>query len=133
MPKAACANCHYFSRSFRGDNGVEHTLEIRNEHRKLALSGDLKWKSPMESLICFKGIWDEGVGIAKPLPDLIAENRKHRCFFFPYHAGMLLPTAEELQQDQQSRADDGRKYRLAIYALVVSILGLVAKILYDHW
>ena len=45
---------------------------------------------------------------------------------------MLLPAAEKLQQLQQSRTEDVRKYRLAIYALILSFLGLLAKILYDH-
>jgi hypothetical protein len=113
---------------------MEYTLEVAEQQRELALSGDLTWQREAESLACFKGVWDEGLGVARPtLANLIAkEKRKGKCYFFPYQCGMLLPAGERLQQHQQARADDSSKYRLTIYALVLTILGLVAKLLYDH-
>ncbi len=134
MPKAACTNCQFFCRTYRGENGVEHTFEVAEAQRKLAHSGDLSWQRDTESLACFKGIWDEGLGISRTtlLAVLAKRRRKGECYFLPFRPGMLLPAAEKLQQFQQSRTEDLRKYRLAIYALILSILGLLAKILYDH-
>lgn len=134
MPKAACANCQFFCRTYRGYAGVEHTFDIREEQRRLALVGDLSWQRDAESLACFKGVWDEGVGLSRStMATFIAKRRRNgECYFFPFQPGMLLPAAEKLQLLQHSRTENLRKYRLAIYALVVSIIGLLAKILYDH-
>lgn len=131
MPKAICANCHYFVRVHHGERSGSHTLEIGRENRQKAISGDLSWQRESESLSCYRGIWDEGVGFpeSSKLEQVSKLHRKNQCYFLPYQPGMLLPAAEKLQDTRLTQARELQKIRFAIYAVAISIIGLVIKLL----
>ncbi|MGN2245026.1 hypothetical protein ACFWZU_16140 [Frateuria sp. GZRR33] len=130
--KKICANCHFFVRRYHGQGGAEHTFEVTAPNRLKAAQGNTSWQHDSESLACFKGIWDEGLGLNSTAKNaaISRENRRGRCYFLPYQPGMLLPAAEKLQQERASASSDKSKSRLAIYGLLLTIAGLVAKLAY---
>jgi hypothetical protein len=132
MRKQTCVSCHFFLRSHRGDDGREIPLEATNDCRDLAAGGNLSWQRQWESLACHKGIWDEGVGFpgSSALEQISKLNRRNKCYFFKYQPGMLLPAAEKLQQEGAAKSTDLRNYRLGIYALAATILGLIFRLVY---
>lgn len=135
MPKEICANCHFLCRHYRNERGAEHIFEVGSGQRDRAKQGDLSWQRESESLGCYKGIWDEGNesgGYTKT--DLIAKQaRGGKCYFFEFQPGMFMQAAEKLQQERVADANEFKKYRMAIYGLVVAILGLAAKIISDKF
>ncbi|HEY6898517.1 MAG TPA: hypothetical protein VI279_14760 [Rhodocyclaceae bacterium] len=133
MKKYVCANCHFFCRQYRGDAGLAHTLEVTEIQRTNALKGDLSWQKPQESLACFKGIWDEGFGIksSDKLTCISKQSRKGKCYFYAFQPGMLMHAAEKLEQESVAKSNDLAKYRLAIYTLILAIIGLLIKLVYD--
>ena len=133
MPKQTCANCHFFIRRHHGERGAEHTFVVGSAQRALTAAGDLSWQRMSESIACFKGVWDEGCGLSgqAKVAATASQERHKRCYFLAYQEGMLLPAAEKLQQESVSRSFERRKYRLAIYGLLVTIIGLLAKLAYN--
>jgi hypothetical protein len=133
MKKAICANCHFLCRHHSSEAGVEYTLEVAEAQRTTALKGDLSWQRPTESLACFKGIWDEGLGfgVNDKLTCITKKNRRDKCYFYAFQPSMLMQAAEKLQQEAVAKSNDLMKYRLAIYGLLLTILGLLIKLLYD--
>jgi hypothetical protein len=131
MFKQTCANCHYFVRIHHSERGDHFTLEIGRENRKRASQSDLGWQKEGESLCCHRGIWDEGVGFPETSKqEQIAQlNRKNACYFMPYQPGMLLPAAEKLQDARLVQNRELQKIRFALYALALSVLGLVVKLI----
>ena len=130
--KEICANCHFFIRQHHGHGGAEHTLEIGISQRAQAERGDLSWQRDSESIACFKGVWDEGLGMGGPAKIAATSQQDHhgKCYYFQFQPGMLLPAAEKLQQERAAASNERLKYRLAIYALLLTIAGLVAKLAY---
>ena len=131
--KKACVDCHFFHRQFRNVTGREHKLEVSLQHRQLTKAGDFSWKNEEEALGCYKGVWDEGHNFsARDMFRIIVEiNRGKNCFYWPYQSGIFLPTAEMLFDRKQELRIATRNYRIAIYGLVLTIIGLVIAILKD--
>jgi hypothetical protein len=130
MSKPVCANCHFFIRQYRNERGVEHAFEIGIEQRIKANTGDFSWQRESESLGCYKGMWDEGFsfgGITKAKA-ISKQNRRSKCYFFEFQPGTFLPSAEKLQQERISLANELFKYRLTIYGLLLAIIGLLVRI-----
>ena len=132
MPKKICANCHYFVRIHHGERSQPFTLEINRENRLKATNDDLSWQKDSESLCCHRGIWDEGVGFpeSSKIEQVAKLNRKDLCYFLPYQPGMLLPAAEKLQDARLTQTRELQKIRFAVYAVTVSIIGLLLKLLF---
>lgn len=95
------------------------------------MSGDLGWQNEDEALSCYRGIWDEGVGFPESSKnEQVSKIRRNgRCYYFPYQPGMLLPAAERVQESRLVQNRELQKVRLAIYALVLSVLALLAKLI----
>ena len=131
MLKKSCSTCHYFVRTRNPERGERHTFEISHSIRVKAAQKELTWQREDESLSCFRGIWDEGVGFpeSSKVEQIATLRRNGRCYYFPYQPGMLLPAAEKLQDARLTQTRELYKLRLAVYALVVSILALLAKLL----
>ncbi|OBT08217.1 hypothetical protein A9267_10900 [Shewanella sp. UCD-FRSSP16_17] len=131
MPKQACINCHYFHKSYRDDNGREIKLEITKEMREKTKNDDYSWRIPDVSMSCYKGVWDQGHNFSlDTATDLICnEERKNRCYFWKYMPGTFLPTAVDLQTRQEEMKSNSRGYRLAILGLVITVVGLLVKVL----
>ena len=130
--KQICANCQFFIRQYRGHGGAEHTFEIGAAQRAQAERGDLSWQRDSESIACFKGVWDEGLGMGGPakIVAISQQERRGNCYYFQFQPGMLLPAADKLQQERAAASTEWLKYRLAIYALLLTVIALIAKIAY---
>lgn len=135
MPKKICANCHFLYKQYRNERGAEYTLEISREQRERAKRGDLSWQRESESLGCYKGIWDEGHGSTGcTKAELVAKQaRGGKCYFFGFQPGTFMQAAEKLQQEKVANANELQKYRMAIYGLVLTILGLAAKLIAEKF
>lgn len=134
MFKRTCSSCHFFVRVQHPERGGHLTFEIGREQRQQASQGLLDWQRESESLCCHRGIWDEGVGFpGSSRQEQIAQlNRRSTCYYMPYQPGMLLPAAEKLQEARLVQTRELQKIRFAIYALVVAILTLVAKLFVER-
>ena len=128
--KQVCADCHFFCRHYRSHNGQDFTFEIQSKSRDLAVAGDFSWQRPTEAIACNKGIWDESVGLRETSKaQQVAEtDRRGRCYYFKYQPGVLFPAAEKLQQEASSRSSEKLRLRLTIYALMLTVVGLLAKL-----
>jgi hypothetical protein len=131
LKKETCASCHFFIRSHRQIDGKVFTSEVSVANRALAKAGNFSWQINSEALSCHKGIWDEGVGFpgSSKSAQIAKTRRNGRCYFYKHQPGMLLPAAEKLLDFTQSKRLEIEKYRLAIYALLIAVLGLLLKIL----
>jgi hypothetical protein len=112
------------------EHGSHYVLEISREQRDLAQGGELAWQREYESISCYRGIWDEGVGFSDStkLDQMTKLERKNRCYFIPYQAGMLLPAAEKLQEKNYEQARELQKLRYTAYAILVSLLAIFVKL-----
>jgi hypothetical protein len=136
MPKQICANCHFFCRQYKNVNGAEHLFELSTEQRHQSKLGNFSWQRDSEALGCYKEIWNEGLrGTGhKSIADIVAKvNRIDKCYFFEYQTGMFMQAAEKLQQENLTKSKELEKYRLTLYALLLTILTLVAKLLSEKF
>lgn len=98
----------------------------------MAAKGDFSWQRETETLCCFRGIWNEGVGFpeSSKVEQAAKLNRKGNCYYMPYQPGLLLPAAEKLQEARLVQTREIQKLRIAIYGLIIGILGLLAKLIF---
>lgn len=129
--KKTCVDCHYFHRQYRNETGSEHKFEITSKQRANVKNNDYSWQRDNESLGCYKGVWDEGHNF--PSQDrhiIIAKtNRRNKCYFWEYQPGSFFPVAEKLQEKHMQSKIVTRSYRLTIYGLLLTILGLLFVII----
>lgn len=80
---------------------------------------------------CHNGLWNEGLGIhGKDLMIQVSRiQRNGKCYYFEHNPGMLVPTAEKLQEAAVLKSTEGLKYRLAIYGLTLTVIALGLKVL----
>lgn len=130
LKKKTCTSCHYLVRLHHPERTGPFTLELPREARRRAEVGDFSWQRENESLACYRGIWDEGVGFPESSKgeQVSKLNRRSSCYFLPYQPGMLLTAAEKLQVDRLSQTRELQKLRIAVYGLIVAIVGLAAKL-----
>ena len=135
MKKSVCANCHFLCRQYHGHAGTEYTFEVTSVQRAKALVGDMSWQKPSESLGCFKGIWDEGLGFGTndKVTCIAKQSRRGKCYFYAFQTGMFMQAAEKLQQEQVAKSNDYEKYRLTAYGVLLAIIVAVTKVVYDKW
>ena len=134
MFKKTCTTCHYFTRVHHLENGTHHTVEVNPDLRKRTANGDLSWQRESESICCHRGIWDEGVGFpeSSKLEQTNKLNRHNKCYYLPYQPGMLLPAAEKLQDARITQIRELQRIRFAVYGLVLTIAGLIVKLMTDN-
>ena len=115
----------------RDFTGREHKLEIAQQNRDLTKKDDFSWKKEEESLGCYKGVWDEGHNFpAQDRFKIIVEiDRGKNCFYWSFQPGTFLHAAEALFDRKHELRIATRNYRIAIYGLVLTILGLLIGIL----
>lgn len=121
--KQICADCHYFFR-----NKASYKFPILNEQRVKVKNNDYSWlDEQVEAVACYREIWDENYeDFLNNRHEIICEiNRKNKCFFWKFQPGTNLKKAIELHDKIEQRKLETRKYRLAIYGLILMILGLI--------
>ena len=125
-----CVNCHFLHRQFRDETGREYKFEIAQPKRNEAKLGDFSWQKDRESLSCYKGVWDEGYNFnSENKHNIIIKQRRTQCYFMPFQAGTFFNAAEKIYQKEISQRNSTRNYRIAIYGLVLTIIGLIIKLL----
>lgn len=128
--KNKCVNCHFMHRQHRDESGREYKMEIARPERNKAKRNDFSWQKDYESLGCYKGVWDEGYNLANENKhNIIAKQRRTHCYFFPFQAGTFLNAAEKINEMEIAKKNSTRNYRIVIYGLVLTIIGLIIKLL----
>jgi len=127
-PRQACVDCHFFL-SERRVSDTAHANEVSEEQRKKCRDKDLTWHRDMHSLMCAFMVWDEGYKApSNGLYGIIVETeRKDACFFWPWHPGMLMPAAKELQARESALAEADRGLLLTRRSLYVAVAALVVS------
>jgi hypothetical protein len=126
-----CINCHFIHRQFRDETGREHKMEIPLKNRSLSRNKDFSWQRDSESLGCYKGVWDEGHNFPQNLKyELIVKTKRgNKCYFWPFQAGTFLNTADDLYNKNQEAKSTTKNYRIAIYGLILTIIGSLIALL----
>ena len=99
----SCSDCHFFVKTSH-IAGEHHPFAATESERRSAKRGDFSWVRDIDSLSCWRGVWDEGLQSDPSNRPSVVSTKRKKCFFWPYQAGALLQAVEELQaRDVQSR------------------------------
>ncbi|MEJ2612837.1 MAG: hypothetical protein P8179_22950 [Candidatus Thiodiazotropha sp.] len=129
--KKNCRHCHFLAKEYRDESGHVYTTSLSKEERKMAETNPGDLVKDHYSLNCHMGVWDEGVAGSKEERNetINLVPRNSGCFFFPHHAAMLFPAAQELQRraEENSQLKRSNMYtRIGLWvatgALAVSAL-----------
>lgn len=74
---------------------------------------------------------DLGFGASDKNSCVTKQKRNGLCYFLEFQSGMIMGAAEKLQPDRVECSREIAKYRLTIYAVLLTILGLIIKLVYD--
>jgi hypothetical protein len=77
------------------------------------------------------GVWDEGHNFPSGRRHelLVETDRVDSCFFFLHSPGMFFPTAQEILEKRSQHKRFSLTTRLAIYGLIISLIGIVAALI----
>ena len=100
--KNNCVNCHFFAEKILlKDNGIQ-TDPISRSLRKTIKESKIRPNRPSDGvMVCYKGVWDEGITAHKAFYNSCVNENRVNCFFYPYQNNMLFKAAEELQKREQ--------------------------------
>ena len=63
MSRLNCLNCHFLAKAYYPDSGGEpFKFSLKKEERNKIKKNDFTWVRKSDSLFCFHGVWDEGLG-----------------------------------------------------------------------
>lgn len=126
-PRQACVDCHFFITEVRAGRDPSPSV-VTKENREKSRANDYSWHTH-GSIACYMGVWDQGgqFDMAKRHEVIVMTERQDFCFFWPYHPGMFLPAARELQQREMARKEADRGLRLTRRSLYVAVAALVAS------
>lgn len=127
--KKTCIDCHFLHRQFRDDTGREYRMEVTQTQRDQSKNNDFMWQRAEESLGCYKGVWDEGHNFPnqEKFKIIVKQGRRNNCYFWKFQPGTFLNAAENLYDKKQAFKISTRSYRLAIYGLILTIIGLLVN------
>lgn len=112
--KAICRNCHFLAKEYDENDGRRLSSSLSEADRKKTKESPSAFLQPYYSLKCQMSVWDEGVvSLGNAHNNILnREDRKNKCFFFPYRPGMLFETAREIQkrQDESRQLKDSNMY-----------------------
>ena len=113
-------NCHFLSKQNMGFNLQSYVATWTKEERK-QLDVETMW-----NFLCWRGVWDSGIdnSIVEDVQELLAQDRRGKCFFVGYAAGMTFQGASDLHAQRQSQ----RPVRLSKVAIVVAACGVAATV-----
>jgi hypothetical protein len=126
--KKSCLNCHFFSKEYREENtGRTLSFALRAKERESFEADPVGFDRGYESLKCYMGVWDEGVGPVAESEDksLFSRDRGHDCFFIPYRQSMLFEAAMELQKRNETNRQLKTSYKYTIIGLWIAGMGLI--------
>jgi len=149
-PDKCCLKCHFLEHVLREDmkeldNGTDfqHLTSALTGHRETIVNGIQGQNSPSNLFRMFKchfAIWGPWLCLENKHMFQEVMKRRNDCFFFPYADGMSIPVAVELEkrraeQDkaEKDRALTRKAFLIAIAALIVSIIALIANLVWDVW
>jgi hypothetical protein len=132
-----CSDCHFFVKTSHVA-GDHHVFVATESERTAAKGGDFGWVRDIDSLSCWRGVWDEGVrSDPSERTSVVVSTRRSRCFFWPHEAGAQLQTVQELQE-RAAQSREASKSRLIAWiavgvaagSMVVAILSFLSQ---GHW
>jgi len=128
--KQTCVQCHFLTKEARGTPDGPHTLEVREDERAKARSGDYSWHHDHYALTCDFSVWDEGhsFAVSRKHEILTQVDRRDTCFFWKHHPAMLLPAARLLQEREAKAREARTDRRLTICGLWIAALALLVQV-----
>lgn len=131
-----CLNCHFLI-----FEGISFDVESFNETYKESLTTSQREKlnenlnipdrnSPSR-ILCSKGVWDSKniTDLQKLKHSIFTENRKTCSFWSESADGMELETKQEIEDINENDKQIKKNTRIAVFALVVSLLSAIASII----
>lgn len=133
MKYQCCRNCIFLRQNHMHEEGGETFYvpygwtEAERENLKPE-----DYPNPEISLSCHKGIWDSNIEEIVSLPALLLQNRRGKCFFFPYEggAGMFFKAAEELESRLFTYEHLRVTRLIAVAVIVVSLAQISYSLLF---
>ena len=130
-PDQACVDCHFFVVEYRDRDSLSlsgWTLPSYSEKTGVR-TNDFSWHKDSMALVCAYGVWDQGFRFdsCKKHELIVQTERKDRCFFLPWHPGMLIPAAKTLQERQAAYREANRDRRLTVWGLWIAAVALVVN------
>ena len=120
--KNTCQNCAFLRQDHYHHSGDSSAQSWSREERidfrpKYADQPGVSWS-------CHKGVWDKGVGLKRPLKEILLENRKNTCFYYPWKegTGMLFQAAVELEKRQFEFRHLRLTRRISLTAIVIAVV-----------
>ena len=100
---------------------LETYIVTWNEEERKQLDAETMW-----NFLCWRGVWDSGIdnSIVENVQGLLTQDRRGKCFFVKYAAGMTFQGASDLHAQRQSQ----RPVRLSKVAIVVAACGVAATV-----
>lgn len=125
-----CVDCHFFVKEAR-NLAVPAVFVVTDQERTQARAGDYSWHKEDYAIACSMMVWDEGHSFdsSQKHAVLTSQDRRNFCFFWPHHAGMLLPAAKVLQEREEREGAARRDRRLTIWGLWIAALALLGQLL----
>lgn len=99
--KMYCRNCHFLAKVDRDESGAVYKNSLSPQERAKADTDSENIVPHFYTLNCYMGVWDEGIIGNSNRNEIINENVRKRCFFYPYTPGMMFDAAKELQKREQ--------------------------------
>jgi hypothetical protein len=111
--------------------GREYKMEVTQAQRDQSRQNDFSWQRASESLGCYKGVWAEGHNFPnhEKYNVIVKQSRKSSCYFWKFKPGTFLNAAENLFDKDHAVKTSTRNYRIAIYGLILTIIGLLITII----
>ena len=81
---------------------------------------------PERSWCCHKGVWSKASGLKHPLDEVLSEDRKNKCFWYPWDegTGMFFQAADELEKRRFEFRHLRKTRVIATAAAAVSVVSL---------
>lgn len=129
--KKTCIDCHFIHRQYRDETGREYKMEITQSQREQAQNNDFTWQKAEEALGCYKGVWDKGHNFSTQdkYKILVKKKQRQKLLFLPFQPGAFFNAVEKLYDRKQEIRISTRNYRLAIYTLILTIIGLLITLI----
>ena len=133
MKYQCCRNCIFLRQNRLHEEGGE-TYYVPygwTEAERAKLKPE-NYPDPEISLSCHKGIWDRNIEEIESLPTLLLQDRKGKCFFFPYEggAGMFFKAAEELESRKFAYEHLRVTRLMAVTVIIITLAPMIYSLLF---
>ena len=121
----ACQSCAFLKQEHVTVAGAERHVGSTSWDREERINKRPKHADqPGVVWCCHKGVWSKASGLIRPLEEVLLEDRKNKCFWYPWDegTGMFFQAAEELEKRQFEFRHLRKTRRISISAVVIAIV-----------